>query len=547
MPQPRLVTLIILDGWGMATANAGNAITNAKTPNFDRYWVAYPHTYLSASGESVGLPRGEMGNSETGHMNIGAGSIVYQDLPRIDMAIAEGTFFKMPALNIAANHVKSKQSRLHLMGLVSDGGIHASLNHLFALMRFAKDQGIAHVYLHLFTDGRDASPNSAMTYIDQVKQKIEEIGIGEIASICGRYYAMDRDLRWERIEKAYNMLVLGEGEKITDILKAINDSYAKGITDEFIEPLVVVTPEGNPVGTIQDSDAVIFYNYRVDRPRQLSRAFVINDFETMQIAKREFDPYAERYGLKQYELPKDGTTTFKRKRVVQDIYFVTMTEYERNLPADPVFEPILIQMPIGRVISQAGLRQIHTAETEKFPHVTYFFNGGRAEKFTGEEQVISPSPKVATYDLQPEMSIYQVTESLLTKIRTRTYQFVIVNFANPDMVAHTGNLEASIKACEHTDICLGKVVSTVSNLGGVAIVTADHGNAEELIDLATGEPDTKHSTNPVPFIVIDSQNSRTTAPVLPRGILADISPTILGIMGLPQPSSMTGRNLLKIF
>ena len=546
MSQPRLVTLVILDGWGMASFNPGNAISLAATPNFDRYWVAYPHTFLKASGEAVGLPRGEMGNSETGHMNIGAGRIVYQDLPRIDMAIAEGTFFTMPTVNIAANHVKSKQSRLHLMGLISDGGIHASLNHLFALIRFARDQGITKVFLHLFTDGRDSSPTSAMTYINEVQKKITEIGVGKIATLCGRYYAMDRDLRWDRIQKAYDLLTLGEGAKIKNIQQAIIDSYSKKITDEFLEPTVIVEDNGQPVGLIEDNDAIIFYNYRVDRPRQLSRAFVIDNFEQMKISHQDFDPYAERYGLKQYEVPKDHTTTFKRRKILKNIYFATMTEYERDLPADPIFEPILIQMPLGRVISQAGFRQIHMAETEKFPHVTYFFNGGRADKFPGEEQIVIPSPKVATYDLKPEMSLYEVVDKFLRKLVTRTYQFALINIANPDMVAHTGNLQASIKACEHSDICLGKIVNTVTNLGGIVFVTADHGNAEELIDLQTGEIDTKHSTNPVPFIVIDKQETRTTSRVLPRGILADISPTILGQMGLPKPSSMAGRNLLKI-
>lgn len=545
MASVRQLTLIILDGWGIAPSGPGNAVALAKTPNFDRYWTVYPHTQLEASGQAVGLPRGEDGNSETGHLNIGAGNIVYQDFPRINMAIAEGTFFKIPAFLRAADHVRSHHSALHLMGLISDSGVHSSLSHLFALLRFAKDHGLEKVFLHLFSDGRDSPPTSSITYINSIKKNIREIGVGEIATLVGRYFAMDRDLHWERTKKAYDLLVMGLGKKVISLEKAINESYEEGKTDEFIEPLVMAGPGNEPQGLVKDGDAVIFYNFRIDRPRQLTKAFILPEFEKLKVEKISFDPYAERYGHKQFETIKE-TTTFKRDKVLKDLLFVTMTQYEKNLPVEVAFRPILVKMPLSRILSQSGVRQLHIAETEKFPHVTYFFNGGRDDKFTGEDRINISSPRVATYDEKPEMSTREVTEVLLKKIRSREYLFTIVNFANPDMVAHTGDLKAGIMACEVADDCLKKVVQATTALGGLALITADHGNAEEMINLQTGEADTEHSTNPVPLTVVGQEFTRG-GQTLPKGILADIAPTILGLMGIPLPSSMSGRNLLKVF
>ncbi|MBN1262992.1 MAG: 2,3-bisphosphoglycerate-independent phosphoglycerate mutase [Candidatus Pacebacteria bacterium] len=543
MEAVRSLVLIILDGWGLAPPGPGNAISLAQTPNFDRLWTVFPHTQLEASGEAVGLPPAEDGNSETGHLNIGAGHIVYQDLPRINMAVAEGAFFKIPAFLKAVDHVKTNNSILHLMGMISDAGIHSSLNHLFALLRLARNEGISRVFLHLFTDGRDSPPNSSLIYLTSIQNMIQEIGVGEIATLIGRYYAMDRDLRWERVKKAYELLVLGRGRSAVSVEAAINQSYQDGKTDEFIEPIVLTQKDGRPRGLINDNDAVIFFNFRIDRPRQLTKAFVLPDFESLQIQRASFDPYAEKYGLKQYE-PPQGDTTFRREKVLKNLFFVTMTEYERGLPVEVAFRPILVQMPLGRVLSENGLRQLHAAETEKFPHVSYFFNGGRERKFPGEDQILIASPRVATYDLKPEMAAYEVTEAVLKRIRSRIYQFTILNFANPDMVGHTGDLSAAIKACEVVDDCLRKVVRNTISLGGIAVVTADHGNVEEMINLKTGQADTEHSCNPVPFIVASSTLSQGGRN-LPAGILADISPTILHLMGISVPSSMSGRNLLS--
>lgn len=535
--------LIILDGWGIAPAGPGNAIALAQTPNFDRFWAAYPRTQLQASGEVVGLPPGEKGNSETGHLNIGAGRIIYQDLPRINMAIAEGTFFQIPTFLMAIKHVKANQSKLHLMGLISDAGVHSSINHLFALLRLAKDQGLTEVYLHLFTDGRDSPPNSTMTYLQKVEEKIKEIGVGQIATLVGRFYAMDRDNRWERTQKAYELLTEGKGQAFASIKEAVEASYQAGKSDEFIEPVILTRTNGEPRGLISDNDAVIFFNFRIDRPRQLTKAFVLPQFENTAVTKPTFDPYAEKYGLHQFEAPS-GTTTFKRNRVLKNLFFVTMTEYEGGLPVEVAFGPVSATMTLGRILSENGLRQLHLAETEKFPHVTYFFNGGQEKKFPGEDQVLIASPKVATYDQKPAMSALEVTAELEKRIKNKIYDFIVVNYANPDMVGHTGDLQAAIKACEIVDQCFGRIVETVFNLDGVCLVTADHGNVEEMISLTTGEIDTEHSANLVPLIVISKEltgQSRT----LPRGILADVAPTILALMNIQKPESMTGRNLLQ--
>jgi len=531
------VVLIILDGWGLAPASAGNAISQAKTPNFNRFWAAYPKTQLSASGEAVGLPRGERGNSETGHLNLGAGQIIFQDLPRIDMAIADGSFFQNSAFKQAAQHVKNHNSALHLLGLIGAGGVHSSIEHLVALIHFAKTENVNNLYLHLFTDGRDSPPMSAATYILKIEQELTKVGMGKIATLTGRYFAMDRDNRWERTQKAYEALVLGKGNFASSPIQAIRESYAAGKTDEFIEPVVL-----DKNGLIQNNDAVIFFNFRIDRPRQLTKAFVLPDFEKLEIKKASFDPYAERYGLKIYEVPR-GTTTFKREKILKNLFFVTMTEYEKNLPVVAAFPPEPVRLPLARVLAENNLRQLHIAESEKYPHVTVFFDGGREKPFPGEDWVEIPSPKVATYDLKPEMSAYQLTEQLVKRLKGNHYDFILVNFANPDMVGHTGVISAGIKACETVDECLGKIVNTVLNLGGTCFITADHGNIEEMINLTTGEIDTEHSTNPVPFIVVD-QRFNQGGRILPRGILADVVPTILAILGIEKPEFMTGKNLL---
>jgi 2,3-bisphosphoglycerate-independent phosphoglycerate mutase len=532
------VVLIVLDGWGLAPAGPGNAVSQAKTPNFQKYWAVYPKTQLQASGEAAGLPKGERGNSEAGHLNLGAGSIVFQDLPRIDMAIADGTFFQKEAFLRAAQYVRKNQSRLHLLGLIGAGGVHSSMEHLLALIRFAKNQNINNVYLHLFTDGRDSPPTSAINYILKVEEELKNLEIGKIATLVGRYYAMDRDNRWERTQKAYDLLVLGKGEEAANPVEAIKKSYALGKTDEFIEPIVL-----DNQGIVKDNDAVIFFNFRIDRPRQLTKALVLPNFETLEIKKASFDPYAERYGLKIYETPK-GTTTFKREKILKNLFFVTMTEYEKNLPVAVAFPPEPVKMPLARVLSEQGLRQLHIAESEKYPHVTVFFDGGREAPFVGEDWVEIPSPKVATYDLKPEMSAYELTDQVLKRLKGNMYDFILINFANPDMVGHTGVISAGIKACEVVDECLGKIVETVLNLNGVCVVTADHGNVEEMINLTTGEIDTEHSTNPVPFIVIDKRYNQGGR-VLPRGILGDVAPTILGIFGIEKPELMMGKNLLN--
>jgi 2,3-bisphosphoglycerate-independent phosphoglycerate mutase len=538
----RPVVLIILDGWGLAPEGPGNAVTLAKTPNIDRYWKVYPHTKLVASGEAVGLPRGEDGNSETGHLNLGAGQIVYQDLPRINMSIADGSFYEIPAFKAAAEHVKKNNSSLHLLGLIGAGGVHSSMNHLLALLHFAKDEGVQRVFLHLFTDGRDSPPTSARTFVSQAEEEIQKLGVGQIASLSGRYFGMDRDHRWERTEKAYKALVQGVGQPTKSALEAIETSYQKGITDEFLEPVILIDDQGNPVGAVKNNDAVIFFNFRIDRPRQLTKALVLPNFETLVIKKAAFDPYAERYGLHLYKVPKE-TTTFKREVILSGLYFVTMTEYEKGLPVQAAFPPETVKMPLGRVLAEKNLRQFHISETEKERFVTYYFNGQREEPFPGEDRTEISSPDVPTYDQKPEMSAFEVTDEVLKRIKTGMYDFIIINYANPDMVGHTGILEAGIKACEVVDECLKKVVETIINLGGTAIITADHGNVEEMINLATGEVDTEHSTNLVPFIVVDRRFS-SGGQVLPKGILADVAPTVLALMGIRKPELMSGKNLL---
>lgn len=539
---PKPVVLLILDGWGISDISKGNAITMAKTPVIDRLWNAYPHTQLRASGDSVGLPKDEDGNTETGHLNIGAGSIVYQDLPRINQAIADGTFASNSHFLEAIDHVRQHDSTLHLLGLIGSGGVHSNIEHLYALLALATNQKISKLVLHLITDGRDSPPTSGINYIQQVQRKLQELNNGVIGSIIGRYYAMDRDKRWERTELAYRALTEGMGTVTADPNAAILASYEKNITDEFIEPIIVPDANGT-IHTVKEHDAVIFYNFRIDRPRQLTRAFVMPNFDTLSTEKEGFDPHAIDYH--QSHVPKSTTKQklFERGDPIADLYFVTMTEYEKFIPAHPAFPPELVSMPLSRVVAEHGLRQLKMSETEKERFVTYYFNGQREDPFVGEDWIIIPSPDIATYDQKPEMSSSELTETLIERIFTNLYDLIIVNFAHPDMVAHTGNLEATIKACEATDALVTRITDAVTSLGGVTIITADHGNAEELINHETGQVDTEHSSSPVPFILIGKQYQQQSAQ-LPIGILGDIAPTILKIMGLPIPSTMTGRPLL---
>ena len=535
--RPKPVVLAILDGWGIAPPGPGNAVDAAPTPNLTSLKNAFVHTQLIAHGESVGLPKSEPGNTETGHLNIGAGRIVYQDLPRINMSVADGTFFQNPSLIAALNHAKQNHSRLHLLGLVGGGGVHSDLAHLFALLRLCHEQQIPTVYLHLFTDGRDSPPSAAMTYINQIKSVIQRESVGKIASVMGRFYAMDRDFRWDRTAKAYFCLTEGIGKKADSVESVISESYSANKTDEFIEPTLII-----PEAIIKSNDAVIFYNFRIDRPRQLTKAFVLPNFEeTANITG--FDPYAVRYTHKHVEDTRDRSKPFTRPTQLTNLFFVTMTEYEKNLPVNIAFPPLMVDNPLGQVISSSNLRQLRISESEKERFVTYYFNGQREDVFPGEDRLIIPSPKVSTYDIRPEMSAREVTQNVLKHISGGVYDLIIINYANPDMVGHTGNLNATVKACGVVDECIGLLSAAVLSVGGVLIITADHGNAEEMINRATNSIDTEHNANPVPFIIIGE--SFRTATQVSQGILADVAPTILSLLKIPAPSAMTGRNLLR--
>jgi 2,3-bisphosphoglycerate-independent phosphoglycerate mutase len=504
------VALIILDGFGLRDETFGNAVALAKKPNFDRFWSEYPHTKLKASEEAVGLPEGQFGNSEVGHSNIGAGRILYQDLTRLNLDIKTGKFFENEVLVDAMKWVQSHESALHLCGLVSDGGVHSHIDHLIALLELANKMGLKRVFVHAFLDGRDVAPTTGRSYIKRVLDKMAELGIGEIATIHGRYYAMDRDNRWERTEKAYRAMVYGEGEQATDPLNAIEDSYAKNITDEFVVPTVMVDGKGKPVGLIQDNDAIIMFNFRPDRAIQISRVFTNEEFH-------EFD----------------------RGPKFPHVHYVCMTKYSDTVGGEIAYKPTDLDNTLGEVLSQHGLTQLRTAETEKYPHVTFFFSGGREEMFPGEERILVPSPKVATYDLQPEMSAYGVAEHAAKRIRSGDIDVMILNFANPDMVGHTGSLEAAIKAVEAVDECLGTVVEAIMEMNGIALITADHGNADIMIE-ADGGPCTTHTLSLVPLIVTKHGIQLRQS----GGVLADLAPTMLDILGVPQPPEMTGQTLI---
>ncbi len=539
------VVLLILDGWGLRRDNSKNAASEARTPNIDKFWAAYPHTFLAASGEAVGLPPGEPGNTETGHLNIGSGRIVYQDLLRINMSIADGAFFHNKTFLDAINHAKDNNTNLHLMGLIGAGGVHANINHLFALLSLCKQQDFKRVYLHLFTDGRDSPPQAAENYIAQVNSAIESNGLGKIATIMGRYWAMDRDYRWDRTEKAYRALTEGVGKIVNSASEAIEQSYNENITDEFINP-AIIAEDGTMLPRIKEGDAVVFYNFRIDRPRQLTRAFVLDNFEEDAQKHVDFDPYTIRYS-KSHLTPIPQTQAFNRGQKIKNLFFVTMCEYEKTL--NPLlhvaFPPTQLGQPLGEVISTFEMRQLRMSESEKERFVTYYFNGQRELAYWGEDRIIIPSKKVKTYDLAPEMSAREITNAFFENAaggNAGKYALTVINFANADMVGHTGNYRAAVEACEVIDECVGLIARRIALLGGVTLITADHGNVEAMEE---GSQHTEHTANPVPFMAVAEMfiGRQTT---LQSGILADIAPTILKLLGLPVPEEMTGKSLLDM-
>ena len=502
------VMLMILDGFGIAPKGDGNAVEAAKKENFDKLVAKYPHSELQASGMAVGLPDGQMGNSEVGHLNIGAGRIIYQELTRITKEIKDGGFFKNESLLDAMNNAKKNNAALHLMGLLSDGGVHSHIDHLKGLLRLAKEQEVQNVYVHCFMDGRDVAPGSGIEFVKDLESYMAEIGVGQIATLSGRYYAMDRDNRWERVELAYNAMVLGKGEKATSAVEALEASYHDNKSDEFVLPCVV-----NENGKIKNGDSVVFFNFRPDRAREITRAIVDTDFAG-------------------FERPNMNT------------FFVCLTTYDVTIKnVNVAFKPQSLENTLGEYLSSKGKSQLRAAETEKYAHVTFFFNGGVEEANDGEDRLLVPSPKVATYDLQPEMSAYELTDKLLSKIDEDRYDLIVVNYANPDMVGHTGVMEAAVKAVEAVDTCVGKVVDKILSKGGAAIITADHGNAEYMWDANTESTVTAHSTNPVPFMVVGEELK--DAKLKEDGRLSDIAPTILDMMNLEKPEQMTGHSLIK--
>ena len=544
--SPKFVVLMILDGWGIAPPGPGNAIDLASTPNMHRLYASYPHTELEASGQAVGLPRGEDGNTETGHLNIGAGIIVYQALERINMSIAEGSFFNNSVLNGAISHAEKNNSNLHLMGLVGAGGVHSDIEHLFALIQLANRRRFDRVFLHLFTDGRDSPTTAAKTYVSEIKRVMENEKVGKIASIMGRYWSMDRDQRWDRTERAYNALTKGEGITTNSVEEAIDISYDKGETDEFIQP-TIIQENGKPVALVKENDSVVFFNFRIDRPRQLSKAFVYEDFSTANLTY-DFDPHSVRYEkTHQPKQPKATGAPFERSAKLQNLYFATMTQYSKKIEeagAHVAFPPIPVKEPLGKVISDNNLKQLRITESEKERFVTFYFNGLHEKPFKGEDRIIIPSPSVPTYDQKPEMSSELVTKTILEQLKTEQYSLTVINFPNADMVGHTGNIGPAVKAIEILDDCVGQIANYVHAYDGLALITADHGNAEEMINKETGEIDTEHSINKVPLIAV-SKRLLNSEKRISSGILADIAPTILSVMNLPIPSSMTGRNLLE--
>lgn len=510
-----ITALLILDGFGYRKEKEGNAIKTDGVANIKALWDSYPHTLLQASGMDVGLPAGQMGNSEVGHLNIGAGRIVYQEFTRISKSIDDGEFFQNPAFLGAVENCKKHDSALHLMGLCSDGGVHSHLTHLYALVKLAKDHGLEKVYVHCFMDGRDVPPTSGKRYVEQVDAKLKELGVGRIATVMGRYYAMDRDNRFERVEKAYAALTYGEGLTASSAAEAMQQSYDAGVTDEFVVPTVVLT-DGKPTATIQAQDSVIFYNFRPDRAREISRAYIFEDF--------------------------DG---FDRKNGFFPLYYVSMTQYDKTFEGhlQIAFKPQSMHNTLGEYLAKMGKTQLRIAETEKYAHVTFFFNGGVEAPNEGEDRALIASPKVATYDLKPEMSAYEVTDEAVRRIESGKYDVMILNFANCDMVGHTGVMDAAVAAVHAVDSCVRMVVEAIQKTGGRCIITADHGNAEYMWDEKAQVPFTAHTTNPVPCILVD--DSRKSVELREGGRLCDLAPTLLDLMELPVPQEMTGKTLIK--
>lgn len=501
------VMLMILDGWGIAPPSPTNAVTRARTPHLDFYFNRYPHSQLQCSGEAVGLPEGQMGNSEVGHLSIGSGRIIYQSLTRITRAVKDGSLETNPVLVKAMEKARDNGKKLHLLGLLSDGGVHSHIDHLLGLLAMAKKQGVEKVYVHAFLDGRDTPPQSAAPFLEQVEKACQELEVGRIATVSGRYYAMDRDKRWDRIQQVYDIMTGGEGQEAASAAEGLEAAYAAGQTDEFVVPFRVAGVDG----TVEQGDSLIFFNFRPDRARELTHAFTDTEFQG-----------------------------FPRKEDQLPVHFVTMTEYEKSIQAPVAFPPEEIRDTLAEVVSKAGLHQLHIAETEKYAHVTFFFNGGREQPFPNEDRILVPSPKVATYDLQPEMSAYLVTEKLQEALDKDLYDLVILNFANPDMVGHTGSLEAAVKALEAVDECVGSLADKVLQKGGALCITADHGNLEEMEDPVTHAPMTAHTTNPVPFLVVGAEAGTQVE----NGGLSDIAPTLLELLDLPKPEAMTGHSLL---
>lgn len=523
--RPKPVVLAILDGWGVAPAHEGNAISLAKKPNFETYIRAFPAMTITASSKEVGLNWGEMGNSEVGHLNIGAGRVYYQTLPRINMEIETGAFLKNASFLRAIEHAKKNKSKLHLIGLVSAGGVHSSLEHFFALLEACKKQKFGNVFVHAILDGRDAVYNSGIDFVRTLEAKMKELRVGEIASVSGRFYAMDRDNRWDRTGRAYEAMALGTGAASAEsATEAIEASYANKIYDEEFVPTVILK-KGAPSATVAEGDSAIFVNFRPDRARQLTQAFVLENFEKFP------------------------------RTYIKNLHFVTMTEYERELPVDVAYPPDVITTNLSKVISDAGLKQLHIAETEKYAHVTFFLNGTIEEPYPGEDRIIIPSPRVSSYDQEPAMSAPEIGKRVVKEINSDKYDFIVLNFANADMVGHTGNIEATIKGAEAIDSALGAIVDAALAHDGVVVVTADHGNGEEVLNLQTNQIDKEHSTNPIPFVVIGKAWEGQTGGAVeavggdlsltaPVGMLADVAPTVLKIMGLSQPGEMTGRPLI---
>ena len=530
MSRPKPLVLIILDGWGYRAETKANAIALARKPTYDRLLREYPNTLIHTSGPFVGLPEGQMGNSEVGHLNIGAGRIVHMDITRIDRMVRNGEFFQHPVLLDAMKHARSGERRLHLFGLVSDGGVHSQQAHLYALLKMAKQNGLERVFVHAFMDGRDTLPTNGAGYLEQLQQKMREYNCGKIATVNGRYYAMDRDRRWERIAKAYSAMVSADaqGGKNADPVQGMKDSYNKGVTDEFVIPFVCTDSRGQALATIRDEDSCLCFNFRADRVRQITRALARNS------------------GLNQNggsDLPgaADLDATIPRDRGPKNLHYVCMTRYDKNFSLPVVIPPESMANILANVMSGTNMRNLRVAETEKYAHVTYFFNGGVEPPFPGEERVMVQSPKVRTYDLKPEMSAAGIADAVVKATEEGTFDVMIVNFANADMVGHSGKIEPTVKAVEVVDACLGRIESAVRAKGGAMLITADHGNAEMMVDPATGGPHTAHTTNPVPFIVVQENAKQFT--LKPGGSLRDISPTLLGMLGVDEPNEMTGTDL----